>query len=350
MNWSMKPLCLGFAVFGIAFASTTATAVDETRFAVLTDTHLAYQGTDDMKMGEASIALFKSSIAALNEIDDLDFVVLTGDLLLDGEPWNLDLIKGYLDDLKVPYYVTCGNHDYAVADQARPGGTPYVGVSKSVFVWTFQGRGFKGADSWWSADPVSGLHIIGLDSSVPTHWGGHIPAKQLKWLDAELAGNSERLQIVFAHHSFVAWSPEDEPGGKYAQFQVDNAPQVRSVFEKHRPGLQVVISGHRHIGLRHKEVNGVFYFVCPATVSYPNQYTISSLSAEELSYETKWVPIDPEVLQRAKTNLLKAEWWRPTNASDEEMLRFFEGSGPILKKGAVKLQSALAADPDTSGK
>ncbi len=350
MNWSTKLFYCGFVAFGIAFAGMAATAVDETKFAVLTDTHLAYQGVDKMKMGAASIELFKSSIAALNDIDDLDFVVLTGDLLLDGEPWNLDLVKGYLDDLEVPYYVTCGNHDYAVADQARPGSAPYVGVSKGVFVWTFRGRGFKGADSWWSADHVPGLHIIGLDSSVPTDWGGHIPKKQLQWLDAELTSNKERVNFVFAHHNLVAWSPEDQPGGKHAKFQVDNAPQVRSVFEKHRPGVQVVISGHRHIGLRHKEVNGVYYFVCPATVSYPNQYTIFSLRAEELSYETKWVPTDPDVLQRAKTNLLKAEWWRPTNASDEETLQFFEGAGPILKKGSVKLKAVQAAVSDAAGK
>ncbi len=337
-----KILLMGLASSLILFISATSFAFEKAKFAVISDTHMALHGVDEMKMGASSTKIVENTVKELNKIDDLDFVVVTGDLLLDGEPWNLDLMKAYLDELRVPYYVLCGNHDYAPASQAKAEKPPYVAVNKGAFIWTFQGHGFEGADAWWQADPLPGLHIVGLDSNVPIHWGGHIPLSEIKWLDEELYGNQDKVNIAFSHHNFVAWSKDDEFGGKFDKFQIDNGADVKKVFEKYAPALQVVITGHRHIGLRHKVVNGVNYIVCPSAVSYPNQYTLFTLTPTKLSYETKWVPVEEETIKQAKKNLLKAEWWRPTGASDEEMLAFFEGPGPLLKKGSIKLQPIQA--------
>lgn len=317
---------------------TQAVNFEKAKFAVITDPHMALYGKNGMKMGAASTDIVKNTVSALNNVDDLDFVVITGDLLLDGEPWNLDLIKSYLNELKVPYYVISGNHDYAPASQAKPDKSPKVGVSKTSFIWAFQGHGYRGANGWWGADPVPGLHLIGLDTGIPDSWGGHIPRTELEFLDAELAANKEKVNVVLAHHNFVPWCKDDEKGGKFYNFQVDNASEVMSIFEKYAPSVQLVLSGHRHIGLRYKEINGIYYFVNPAAVSYPNQYTLYTVTPTKVSYETKWVPVDKEVIEEAKANLLAADWWRPTDATDEEMLAFFEGDGNVLKKGSVDLK------------
>jgi len=157
-------------------------------------------------------------------------------------------------------------------------------------------------------------------------------------LDKELYANQDKVNIVLCHHNFVAWSKDEEFGGKFDKFQMDNAPEVRKILEKYVPAVQVVLTGHRHIGLRHQKVNGVNYIVNPAAVSYPNQYTIYTLTPSSISYETRWVPIDKETIEKAKANLIKDKWWSPTGASDEEMLAFFEGSGPLLKKGTIQLK------------
>ena len=329
---------LGLALSLVFFLSTAAFGFEKAKFALITDTHMALHGVNEMKMGAASTKIVESTVQALNKIDDLDFVVVTGDLLLDGEPWNLDLMKAYLDELRVPYYVVCGNHDYAPAGQAKPGKSPYVAVSKATVIWSFQGHGYRGADAWWGADPLPGLHLIGLDSNVPTHWGGHIPLSEMKFLDKELYANMDKVNVVICHHNFVAWCMDDEFGGKFDKFQVDNAPQVREIFEKHVPSVQLVLTGHRHIGLRHKKVNGVNYIVNPAAVSYPNQFVLYTVTPTSVSYETKWVPVEKKIIEEAKANLLKAKWWRPTGASDQEMMAFFEGPGDILKKGSVQLK------------
>jgi len=323
---------LGLALSLVLVAFSAAFGFEKAKFAVISDTHIALYGVNKFKMGAASIKIFENTLKTLNEIDDLDFVVVTGDLLQDGEPWNLDLAKSYLDELRAPYYVVCGNHDYAPSKQAKPGGSPYVAVNKATFIWTFQGHGYRGASAWWSADPMPGLHLIGLDSTVPVGMGGHIPLSEMKFLDLELYANRDKVNIIFCHHNFVPWSRGEEPGERFFFMQVDNAPEVRKIFEKHLPASQVVISGHRHIGLRYKNVNGVNYIVCPPTVSYPNQYTIFTLTPTGISYETNWVPVERGIIEEAKANFVKIF------RLDEKKVKFVEGPGDVLKKGAIELK------------
>ncbi|MBC8427068.1 MAG: metallophosphoesterase [Deltaproteobacteria bacterium] len=340
-----KLIVLGFALSLVLFIFSTSFAFEKAKFAVVTDTHMALYGEDGMKMGASSCKIVENTCKALNKIDDLDFVVVTGDLLLDGEPWNLDLMKAYLDDLRVPYYVICGNHDYAQAKTAKPGAAPYVAINKAAVIWTFQGHGYRGADGWWGADPMPGLHLIGLDSNVPINWGGHIPLSEMKFLDKELYANQDKVNVVFCHHNFVAWCKDDELGGKFDKFQVDNGAEVRKIFEKYVPSVQLVLTGHRHIGLRHQKINGINYIVNPAAVSYPNQFTIYTLTPDSISYETKWVPVEKEIIATGKANLLgkPGNWWRPSDApvgaeGDKVMLTFFEGPGDLLKKGTIELK------------
>jgi len=172
MKKSKKSFVFVLALSLVLCVFATGFAFEKAKFAVITDTHMALYGEDGMKMGASSTKIVDATVKALNKIPDLDFVVVTGDLLLDGEPWNLDLMKSYLDELRVPYYVVAGNHDYAPAGQAKPDKAPYVAVSKATVIWSFQGHGYRGADAWWGADPIPGLHLIGLDSNMPTHWGG----------------------------------------------------------------------------------------------------------------------------------------------------------------------------------
>jgi len=340
-----KLIVLGLALSLVLFVLSTGFAFEKAKFAVITDTHMALYGEDGMKMGASSCKIVENTVKGLNKIDDLDFVVVTGDLLLDGEPWNLDLMKSYLDELRVPYYVICGNHDFAPASQAKAEKPPYVGVNKAAVIWTFQGHGYRGADAWWGIDPMPGLHLIGLDSNMVTNWGGHIPQAELRFLDKELYANQDKVNVVFCHHNFVPWCKDDESGGKFDKFVVDNAAEARKIFQKYVPSVQLVLTGHRHIGLRHKEINDVNYIVNPPSVSYPNQFTIYTLTPNSLNYETKWVPVEKEIIDTAKVNLLgkPGNWWRLTESpvgpeGDKVMLTFFEGPGDLLKKGTIELQ------------
>jgi Icc protein len=60
----------------------------------------------------------KKTVKALN-FEPLDFVLVPGDLLLDGEWENLQVAKGLLDTLIAPYFIVSGNHDYKPVDSNR---------------------------------------------------------------------------------------------------------------------------------------------------------------------------------------------------------------------------------------
>jgi len=70
-------------------------------------------------MSGISSECVKRTVADLNGEKELAFVMVTGDLLLDGEVENAQEIKKYLDQLTVPDYVLSDNHDYVPADPKK---------------------------------------------------------------------------------------------------------------------------------------------------------------------------------------------------------------------------------------
>lgn len=333
----------------------TANGFERVKFGVIADSHLAMPaaGTkNEFKMQLASVDLLKSAVNEFNKVPDLDFVIICGDITLNAESWNVEMIKTVMDGLRMPYYVVLGNHDVSpVPKPPKPGAPPsmgaYIGVTRSTIAWTFQGHGYKGADLWWSLDPIPGLHIIGLDTNIPGTWGGTIPASESAWLDHNLYANPDKLTIVFAHHSFCTWHKDEEDTAEwknYKWFHVDNSAEMRKIFEKY-PQVSFVITGHRHIGLRYKKINDVYYFVAPAVCSYPMRYTVFTLTHDNLSWVSKDIPISKEVWNEAKANCIgkPGEWWRCSDhpagpAGDKKMLKFFEAKEYMKGKVPVRFK------------
>jgi 3',5'-cyclic-AMP phosphodiesterase len=288
-----------------------AHAFEIVKFINFSDMHLSLKGKNAMKMGADSETIVKTCIQVANQTPDLDFVLLTGDLLQDGEPYNLDMIRFYLDQLKVPYYVVPGNHDMSPVHGHDHPGPIFPAISKTVFAWAFQGHGFNGPEYHWSADPVPGLHLIGLDTTVPGTWGGLVPEKEMRWLEHELAQNKGKLNLPISHHNLIEQTPDDFNQTK--NFVVDNAPAVRALLEKYTPQVQFVISGHHHlVGL--KQEKGLSYFSNPSTTTWPMMYTEYVLTPQSLSYASKFLPLPAAMQAEAKGNLLADAWWRPSQA------------------------------------
>jgi len=300
-----------------------ALSYERVKFINFSDIHLSINGENTMKMGKDSVNIAQLCVNIANQTPNLDFVIFTGDLLQDGEPWNLDKFKEIFDNLKVPYYVIIGNHDYS------PVNAKFASISKNDFIWAFQGHGFNGNNGYWSLDPVQGLHLTGLDTTMVGTWGGELFQTELNWLENDLKNNKDKLSIVLAHHNFVCHLEDDK--GKMSNFVASNASQVRNIFEKNN--VKFVISGHHHI-TSVVEMNGVYYFSNPSTTSYPCAYTVYEIEKNTFKYTTLQLPLSKQVLEEAKKNLLADEWWRPQGASDKEMLIQFEGEEKE-NKGAI---------------
>ena len=343
-------------IFLIFISATLSFSFEKVKFAVVADPHLSMPAegvVDAFKMGLHSVELLDSTIAALNRIPDLDFVLFCGDLTQDAEPWNLDMFVYLISKLKVPTYCVLGNHDLSPVPKPRkfPGPPPARGVPRATFVWALQGHGFKGSTPWWSVDPVPGLHIIGLDTNKPGDWGGTIPDAELKWLEQDIFANRDKLTIVISHHNFVPWSKDEESSEwkDYNKFVADNADVVRKIFEKY-PNVSFVLTGHRHISTRYKKVNGVYYIVNPSTCTYPMRYVVYELTPEYLKYTTYNVPCSKEVWETAKKNCIgkPGEWWRlsthpHTPEGDKAMLKFFESPETMTATLPVRFKAKVKA-------
>ncbi|MDP1972833.1 MAG: metallophosphoesterase [Sediminibacterium sp.] len=74
------------------------------RFAFISDTHIGSPN------GNAEEDL-RRTVADINSMNDIAFVVLTGDITELGTDAEIKLAKEILAELKVPYYIISGNHD-----------------------------------------------------------------------------------------------------------------------------------------------------------------------------------------------------------------------------------------------
>jgi len=326
------------------FATPTGTPFGPIRFAVVTDAHVDVKGVNAMKMSAFSSECVERTVADLNREKDLDFVMVTGDLLQDGEWENAREIKKHLDRLSAPYYVVAGNHDYMPANpKVRREGFTYMTIQD--FVKFFNGHGYDQPGSrYWARSIKPGFRIIALDACLPDEqvkWGGVIPAEQLAWLDAELSSHSRELNLTFMHHNFLSWSEDEMTGGPKQWFNIDNAADVRAVLSRHKTAAPVAISGHRHIGLNYKEIEGVTYFIAPALNSHPMRYTVFNISNEAIAWKTPMVSVSENVHLQARENLLDAKWWRDSrlearnSANDRSVLQLYENND--LVAGAKKL-------------
>lgn len=315
------------------------------RFAVISDPHLDIKGTNGMKMSALSPQCVQHTVEALNMDKGLDFVMVCGDLLLDGEWENAKAIKNMLGKLNAPYFVVAGNHDFAPPNpKKRREGYSYMTIED--FVAYFKGHGYDRSGSRHYAQEIKpGLRVIGLDANLPTNpkkWGGEIDPEQLAWLEQELTGNTDSMHVVFIHHNLIRWSADELKGGPKEWFAVDNDAEVRSVLAK-AGNAPVCISGHRHIALNLKELDGVNYFASPSVNTHPMRYTVYDINQNNVSWQCPSVPMETAQHLEARENLLNATWWRATqfakrnSFNDMEVLSLYENNG--MRMGVKGLKS-----------
>jgi predicted MPP superfamily phosphohydrolase len=131
------------------------------RFAFISDTHI---GSPDGKAEED----LRRTVADINQMNDIDFVVITGDITELGMDSEIRLAKQILDGLKPRYYIIPGNHD---SGWSESGGVSFGNVfGNDKFIFEHNGIVFLGC--------ASGPYVRMSD--------GHIPRDAVNWMDAEL--------------------------------------------------------------------------------------------------------------------------------------------------------------------
>ena len=160
---------------GILFIFSFVSQAQEFKFAFVTDTHIGSPN------GVAEEDL-QRTIEDINSLEDLDFVLLTGDITEMGTDEEIELAKSIIEELEIPYYIVPGNHDTGWSES---GGVSFIrefGSDKFVF----EHDGYK---------------IIGCASGPYVRMSdGHIPRDAIVWLDQVLAETPEDQPIIFVNH------------------------------------------------------------------------------------------------------------------------------------------------------
>ena len=156
--------------FLVSFSQTRAF-----RFAFVSDTHI---GSPDGKAEED----LRRTVADINSMHDIAFVVLTGDITELGTNEQIELAKQILDSLKVPYHIIPGNHDTGWSESGGLTFTKVFGSDK--FSFQYDGVNFLAC--------ASGPYVRMSD--------GHVPRDAVNWLQSQLKKIKNDEPIIFLNH------------------------------------------------------------------------------------------------------------------------------------------------------
>lgn len=143
-------------------------------FALVTDTHIGSTGADDD---------LRITVADINMIDSISFVIVSGDVTEFGSDSELRMAKTILDRLEKPWYVIPGNHD-----------TKWSESGGNSFRVVFGGEAFAFSHDGWL--------FVGTNSGPNMRMGpGQIPRENILWLDSVLSVPANmKMKIVSVNH------------------------------------------------------------------------------------------------------------------------------------------------------
>ena len=115
-----------FLLLLLLISTVTQAQVKPFRFAFISDTHIGSPN------GSAEEDL-RRTVRDINAMDDIAFVVLTGDITELGTNEELKLAKQILDSLDVPWHIIPGNHDTGWSESGGVMFTTVFGYDKFSF-------------------------------------------------------------------------------------------------------------------------------------------------------------------------------------------------------------------------
>lgn len=170
----MKPYSF-LLIVALVLCLSVQAQIKPFRFAFISDTHIGSPN------GGAEEDL-RRTVADINSMTGIAFVVITGDITELGTNEEIRLAKQILDELKVPWYIIPGNHD---SGWSESGGVTFGQVfGYDKFLFEYNGISFLGC--------ASGPFVRMSD--------GHIPRDAVNWLDTELKKIDKKKPLIFLNH------------------------------------------------------------------------------------------------------------------------------------------------------
>lgn len=231
-------------------------------FVHLSDTHINYDYlSDKAKLRKNSGTILSDAIEQVNNMKEVDFVLITGDLVNLGKEELVDKFVDITMSFNPPVYVTLGNHDVGVNTK----------LGKDGLIKKFYDKenptSFPNQVPYYSFYPNDQFVIICLDttSDKAITSVGFLGDEQLQWLEAELEKNKDRFVIIAIHMSPI--EPVKTPRHFFAE------PDRTRLLDLINSNENIIglFSGDYHLA-RIIKLQKKIYVISPATVKYPNAF------------------------------------------------------------------------------
>lgn len=256
------------------------------KFVQLSDVHFLENGSNTtFKMIGESPRLLDDAINQINEQKDLDFVMLTGDLIDKPFEKELKAVLPHLEKINVPWYFAFGNHDRCV------GG--YLTTSVYLDMLKSSNKDFTFKKAYYSFEPKKGYRVIVLDNIITNEItsNGYIDPEQMKWLKKELDKSKDDTVLIFMHVPVI--EPFASPNHK-----LRNATELMSLIESYKNPIGV-FQGHYH-ATKITQHDNVLYVSTPALVSYPNAFRTITVNnyKDKTVFELDWHETREKTIQK----------------------------------------------------
>lgn len=256
------------------------------KFAQVSDVHFLENGSNTtFKMIGESPRLLDDAIEQINEQNDLDFVMFTGDLIDKSFEKELRAVLPHVEKLNTPWYFAFGNHDRCV------GG--YLTTEVYLKMLNEVNKNYKFKKAYYSFEPKKSYKVIVLDDIITNEItsNGFIDEVQLKWLKNELDKSKNDTVLIFLHVPLI--EPFASPNHK-----LRNASQVISLIESYKNPIGV-FQGHYH-ATKVTQHDNVLYVSTPALVSYPNAFRVVNVTnySDKTVFELNWHETRQKTIQK----------------------------------------------------
>jgi Icc protein len=212
--------------------------------AQISDLHVRPRGVT-YKNAVDSNRMFADAVEHLNRLDPRpDMVLITGDLVDEGQQAEYDNLRTLLAPLETPYLLMPGNHD-----------------DRDLLASSFPEHGYlpKTGPKHYVIDGHA-VHIVAIDTTVPGDHHGLLDGTGLSWLETALAGSHGAPTVVMMHHPPMAC------GIPYMDKYMCRQPErIEAVIARH-PNVERVLCGHVHRPIMRRWA-GTLLCSCPSTAT-----------------------------------------------------------------------------------
>lgn len=254
----------------------------QVRFAVISDPHVALPHTildfpNRFHLVEISVPSLEQILDRLAR-QDLDFVLMPGDLTQHGERDNHLWLAERLKQLPFPVYVVPGNHDLV----QQPSTCDRIGLAE--FPYLYQDLGYRDPrQPYYRHDLAPGLVLIGLnsigfDSNGDQLWAGWLTESQLAWLEETLQTCTDSTVMVMVHHNVLEHLPKQAQNPLGKRYMVENRHALLEILQRY--GVRLLLTGHLHVQ-DVAEWQGLCEITTGSLVSYPHPYRLMDLTTDD---------------------------------------------------------------------